>query len=159
MTPSDATSPTNPFLREWTTPFTIPPFETIAPEHFKPAFDRALGEQLDEIAAIAGSDEDATFANTIEALERSGALLKRVGGVFFNLSGAHTNEAIQAVEREMAPLLAKHRSAIYMNGALFRRVEALHGRKDAGGLTPEQARVLDRYHTIFVRAGARLEAG
>ena len=119
MTPSDATSPVNPFFREWTTPFTIPPFETIAPDHFKPAFDRALSEQLDEIGAIAGSGEAATFANTIEALERSGALLKRVGGVFFNLSGAHTNEALQAVEREMAPLLAKHRSAIYMNrGAL-----------------------------------------
>jgi peptidyl-dipeptidase Dcp len=158
MTSSDATHPVNPFFREWTTAFALPPFEAIAPDHYKPAFDRALAEQTDEIEAIAGSPEGPTFANTIEALERSGALLKRVGGVFFNLSGSHTNDAIQAVEREMAPLLAKHRSSIFMNAALFRRVEALYGQKDSLNLTPEQARVLDRYHTIFVRAGARLNA-
>ncbi|MXQ13043.1 M3 family metallopeptidase [Microvirga makkahensis] len=146
----------NPLLSTWNTPFGIPPFESIAPEHFKPAFDRALADQQDEIAAISGSGTAATFANTIEALERSGAALKRVGGVFFNLAGSHTNEAIQAVEREMAPILAKHRNSIFMNEALYRRVADLYDNRESLGLDAEQARVLERYHTIFVRAGAKL---
>jgi peptidyl-dipeptidase Dcp len=158
MTASDATLPANPLLGPWTGPFGLPPFESIAPEHFRPAFDTALGEQQAEIAAIAESSDEPSFANTVEALERSGASLKRVGGVFFNLAGSHTNDAIQAVEREMAPVLAKHRNSIFMNEALFRRVDALHERREALGLNPEQARVLERYHTIFVRAGARLGA-
>ncbi|QFU15276.1 M3 family metallopeptidase [Microvirga thermotolerans] len=156
MTSSDVNRPSNPLLASWATPFGIPPFESIAPEHYRPAFDAAIAEQQAEIDAIAGNAETPTFANTIEAMERSGATLKRVGGVFFNLAGSHTNDAIQAVEREMAPRLAKHRNSIFMNEALFRRVDALHRNRDDLGLSPEQARVLDRYHTIFVRAGARL---
>ncbi|HZW46315.1 MAG TPA: peptidase M3, partial [Microvirga sp.] len=146
----------NPLLSTWNTPFSLPPFESIAPEHYKPAFDLALAEQQSEIAAIAESAQEPTFANTIEALERSGATLKRVGGVFFNLAGSHTNEAIQAIEREMAPLLAKHRNTIFMNEALYGRVAALYDKRESLGLDAEQRRVLDRYHTIFVRAGAKL---
>ncbi|WP_134499404.1 M3 family metallopeptidase [Microvirga pakistanensis] len=146
----------NPLLATWNTPFGLPPFESIAPEHYKPAFDHALADQQAEIAAIAGSEAAPTFANTIEALERSGAALKRVGGVFFNLAGSHTNEAIQAIEREMAPILAKHRNSIFMNEALYRRVASLYDARESLGLDAEQARVLDRYHTIFVRAGAKL---
>ena len=146
----------NPLLSTWNTPFSLPPFESIAPEHYKPAFDLALAEQQSEIAAIAEGAQEPTFANTIEALERSGATLKRVGGVFFNLAGSHTNEAIQAVEREMAPLLAKHRNSIFMNEALYERVAALYDKRESLGLDAEQRRVLDRYHTIFVRAGAKL---
>ena len=156
MTASDAALAGNPLLTSWTTPFGLPPFESIAPEHYKPAFDTALAEQQAEIAAIADNAEAPTFANTIEALETSGRTLKKVGGVFFNLAGSHTNDAIQAVEREMAPLLAKHRNSIFMNEALYKRVAALYDKRDSLGLTPEQARVLDRYHTIFVRAGAKL---
>ncbi|NBJ10470.1 M3 family metallopeptidase [Microvirga arsenatis] len=156
MTASDAALAGNPLLTPWTTPFGLPPFESIAPDHFRPAFHQALAEQQAQIAAIAESAEEPTFANTIEALERSGQALKRVGGVFFNLAGSHTNDAIQAVEREMAPILAKHRNSIFMNEALYRRVAALHERRESLGLTPEQMRVLDRYHTIFVRAGAKL---
>lgn len=156
MTASSATLSANPLLTPWTGPFGLPPFESIAPEHFKPAFDTALAEQQSEIAAIADSAEAPTFVNTIEALEKSGASLKRVGGVFFNLAGSHTNDAIQAVERDMAPVLAKHRNSIFMNEALYKRVEALYEKGESLGLTPEQARVLDRYHTIFVRAGAKL---
>ena len=137
-------------------PFGLPPFESIAPEHYKPAFDMALAEQQAQIAAIADNAEAPTFANTIEALETSGQTLKKVGGVFFNLAGSHTNDAIQAVEREMAPLLAKHRNSIFMNEALYKRVAALYDKRDSLGLNAEQARVLDRYHTIFVRAGAKL---
>jgi len=146
----------NPLIATWNTPFGLPPFESIAPEHYKPAFDQALADQQIEIAAIAGSEAAPTFANTIEALERSGAALKRVGGVFFNLAGSHTNEAIQAIEREMAPILAKHRNSIFMNEALYRRVAALYDNRESLGLDAEQTRVLDRYHTIFVRAGAKL---
>jgi peptidyl-dipeptidase Dcp len=156
MTASDATPSANPLLGAWTGPFGLPPFESIAPEHYRPAFDTALAEQQAEIAAIAGGGEEPSFANTVEAMERSGLRLKRVGGVFFNLAGSHTNDALQAIERDMAPILAKHRNSIFMNEALFRRVAALYDRRDSLGLSPEQARVLDRYHTIFVRAGARL---
>ena len=156
MTASDASLAGNPLLTQWATPFGLPPFESIAPEHYKPAFDAALAEQQKQIAAIAEDADEPSFANTIEALEKSGQALKKVGGVFFNLAGSHTNDAIQAVEREMAPILAKHRNSIFMNEALYRRVAALYEKRDSLGLTPEQARVLDRYHTIFVRAGARL---
>jgi peptidyl-dipeptidase Dcp len=153
---ASANFPDNPLLATWNTPFGLPPFESILPEHYKPAFDQALADQQAEIASIAGSEAAPTFANTIEALERSGATLKRVGGVFFNLAGSHTNEAIQAVEREMAPALAKHRNSIFMNEALYKRVAALYETRESLGLDPEQMRVLDRYHTIFVRAGAKL---
>jgi peptidyl-dipeptidase Dcp len=156
MTASDAALAGNPLLTSWTTPFGLPPFESIAPEHYKPAFDTALAEQQAEIAAIVGNADAPTFANTIESLETSGRTLKKVGGVFFNLAGSHTNDAIQAVEREMAPLLAKHRNSIFMNEALYKRVAALYDKRDGLGLNAEQARVLDRYHTIFVRAGAKL---
>ena len=156
MTASNAASTDNPLLRPWSGAYGLPPFESITPELYRPAFDIALAQQQAEIATLANNSEKPTFANTIEALERSGAVLKRVGGVFFNLAGSHTNEAIQAVEREMAPVLAKHRNSIFMNEALFARVEALQADRDSLGLTPEQVRVLDRYHTIFVRAGARL---
>ncbi|WP_114943290.1 M3 family metallopeptidase [Microvirga calopogonii] len=156
MTASDTALAGNPLLAQWTTPFGIPPFESIMPEHYKPAFDAALAEQQAQIAAIADSAEEPSFANTLEALEKSGQALKKVGGVFFNLAGSHTNDAIQGVEREMAPVLAKHRNSIFMNEALYKRVAALYDKRASLGLTPEQARVLDRYHTIFVRAGAKL---
>ncbi|MCB8819625.1 M3 family metallopeptidase [Microvirga rosea] len=156
MTSPEAASRENPLLQPWNTPFGLPPFESVTPEHYRPAFDAALAEQKAEIAALAESADSPTFANTIEAIERSGATLKRVGGVFFNLAGSHTNDAIQAVEREMAPLLAKHRNSIFMNEALFRRVDALYQDRERLDLSPEQLRVLERYHTIFVRAGARL---
>jgi peptidyl-dipeptidase Dcp len=146
----------NPLFGTWTTPFEAPPFERLAPEHFRPAFDRALAQQRAEIAAIADGGDIPSFDNTLSALERSGRLLRRVGATFFNLTGAHTNDALQAIERELAPVLSKHRSDIFMNEALYRRVAALYARRDALGLDVEQARVLERYHTIFVRAGAQL---
>ncbi|HYI90346.1 MAG TPA: M3 family metallopeptidase [Beijerinckiaceae bacterium] len=144
-----------PFAAEWDTPYGLPPFERIAPEHFRPAFDRALAEHRGEIEAIAADPAAPSFDNTVAALELSGRRLRRLSAVFFNLAGAHTNDVIQAVEREMAPLFAKHRNAIYMNESLFRRVEALHGRPET--LDAEGGRVLSRYHTIFTRAGAQLD--
>ncbi|WP_460448026.1 M3 family metallopeptidase [Alsobacter sp. SYSU BS001988] len=147
----------NPLLQAWTTPFRLPPFDLIRAEHFRPAFDAALARNKAEIEAIANDPAEPSFANTIEALERSGELLDRVGGVFWNLTGAHTNPELQGVEREMSPRLAKHYSDIAMNAALFGRIEALHARIDELGLTDEQRRVLELSHKQFVRAGAQLQ--
>lgn len=154
---SDAPPNGNALLQSWATAFEMPPFSAIAPEHFRPAFEEALARHGAEIAAIAGASDAPSFENTIAALERSGALLRRVSAVFFNLAGAHTNEAIQAIEREIAPVLAKHRDAIFMDGTLFARVAALFEARNGLALTGEQHRVLERTHLAFTRAGAALE--
>jgi peptidyl-dipeptidase Dcp len=146
----------NPLLEEWIAPFGAPPFPEIKPEHFRPAFDAALASHCAEIAAIAQSDQAPSFENTIDALELSGRKLSDISAVFFNLAGADTNDAIQGIEREIAPVLAQHYTAIYMNPELWRRIEFLHARRDEIGLTAEQDRVLERYHTGFRRRGAAL---
>ncbi|GJE00927.1 M3 family metallopeptidase [Methylobacterium isbiliense] len=143
----------NPFAEaSWTTPFGLPPFERIAPEHYEPAFAEALTAHEAEIAAIARDPAAPTFANTVAALERSGQALKRVGATFFNVAGSHTNPDLQAVERVMAPRLARHRSALFLNPDLWARVSAV----SEEGLSAEERRVLDRYRTLFRRAGADL---
>ncbi|MBZ9935862.1 M3 family metallopeptidase [Mesorhizobium sp. BR1-1-16] len=147
----------NPLLSTWTTPFGMPPFAAIEPAHYRPAFEAAIAEHQREIAVIAGRPEAPTFANTIEAMERAGRMLDRVASVFFNLTGAHTNDALEAIEMEVAPLLSRHRSSIYLSEALFQRIDALAKAGDAG-LDAEQARVLERYHTGFRRSGAGLPA-
>ncbi len=146
----------NPLLEAWTGPFEAPPFDRIAPGHFRPAFETALKEARAEIDAIAAASEPPTFANTIEALERSGRSLDRVAKVFFNLAGAETNDELEAIERAIAPVLSRHRSDTYLNDALFHRVDALKASEATLGLAPEQARALERYHLDFVRAGAGL---
>ncbi|MEJ8570934.1 M3 family metallopeptidase [Microbaculum marinum] len=147
----------NPLLRDWHTPHAVPPFAEIDVAHFAPAFEAALKEHDAELAAIAGDPGEPTFDNTIVALEKSGQSLRRVSSVFFNLAGAHTNDALQAIEREIAPVLSRHSSAIFLNESLFSRVDDLFARTDALGLDSEQARVLERYHTAFVRNGASLD--
>jgi peptidyl-dipeptidase Dcp len=144
-------------LADWTGAFGLPPFDAIKPEHFRPAFDRALAAHRAEIDGIAADKVAPTFANTIEALERSGRPLDRVSNVFFVLTGANTGDAIEAIERDISPLLARHSNALYLDRALYARIADLHGRRAALGLSPEQTRVLERYHTRFVRAGAALE--
>ena len=144
----------NPLLASWSGPFEAPPFDRIEPGHFRPAFDAALRDARREIDAVAANPEPPTFANTIEELERSGRGLDRVGGVFFNLAGAATNDELQAIEREIAPVLARHRNETYLNEALFNRIDALKAEEAKLGLSNEQARVLDRYHLNFTRAGA-----
>jgi peptidyl-dipeptidase Dcp len=148
----------NPLLAEWTAPFGVPPLETIKPEHFASAFEQALVAHRGEIVAIAAEAAAPTFENTIAALERSGRLLARVSNVFYVLAGAHTSEPIQAIERHTAPKLARHWNEIHLNEALFARLDALHERRGSLGLTGEQTRVLERYHTLFRRAGAGLDA-
>lgn len=145
----------NPFdVPQWTTPFGLPPFEQIQAEHYLPAFERALAEHDTEIAAIAGDDQAPRFANTIGALERAGQALDRVASTFFNLTGSNTNPALQAVEREIAPRLARHASAIYLNPELWARISAVD--PDAESLGDEERRVLDRYRIRFRRSGADL---
>ncbi len=146
----------NPLLEPWTGPFEAPPFERIEPLHFRPAFDAAIARARAEIDAIAANPQPPTFSNTIEALERSGKARDKVAGVFFNLAGAASNDEIEAIEREIAPVLSRHRSETYLNDALFKRIDALKERQDALGLSAEQARVLERYHLDFTRAGAGL---
>ena len=148
----------NPLLAPWTGPFEAPPFERIEPAQFRPAFEIALKDARAEIDAIAQNPEPPTFANTIEALERSGRSLDRVANVFYNLAGAATNDELEAIEREMAPILSRHRSETYFNEALFSRVEALKADEARLELDEEQARVLERYHLNFTRTGAGLTA-
>jgi peptidyl-dipeptidase Dcp len=147
----------NPLLADWRGAFGLPPFAAIGPEHYLPAFDTALAAHRAEIDAIAASPAEPSFANTIEALERSGRALDRVSNVFFVLTGADTGDALEAVERDVSPLLARHSNAMYLDRALYARIAALFERRASLGLSAEQARVLDRYHTRFVRAGAALD--
>jgi peptidyl-dipeptidase Dcp len=147
----------NPLLTNWTGPFGLPPLPAIKPEHFRPAFERAMAAHRTEIDAIAADPATPSFDNTIEALERSGHDLDRVSNVFFVLAGADTGEAIEAVEREVSPLLARHSNALYLNAKLYARIAELYRCSDSLGLNAEQARVLDRYHTRFVRAGGALD--
>jgi peptidyl-dipeptidase Dcp len=144
-------------LADWNGPFGLPPLTRIAPEHFRPAFERAMMAHRTEIDAIAASPAVPDFVNTIEALERSGRDLDRVSNVFFVLAGANTSEAIEAIEREVSPLLARHSNALYLDRALYARIASLYDRRASLGLSAEQARLLERYHTRFVRAGAALE--
>jgi peptidyl-dipeptidase Dcp len=135
-----------------------PPFAAIRPEHFRPAFDRAMADHMAEIEAIASVPDAPSFANTIVALERSGRALDRVSAVFHTLAGAHTNDALMAIEREMSPLMAAHRNRIHLHDGLYARIKALWDRRGELGLTPEEARVLERYDVTFRRAGAGLRA-
>jgi peptidyl-dipeptidase Dcp len=156
--PDAAAQAGNPLLEAWSGPAASPPFAAIRPAHFKPAFEAAMAAQLAEVEAIAGEAALPSFANTIAELERSGRALSQVSAVFSCLAGAHTNEDIQALEREMSPRLAAHRNRIQLHPGLYARIKALWDRRGALGLSPEEARVLERYEVTFRRAGAGLDA-
>ncbi len=153
-----ATTGENPFYSVSTLPYHAPPFDLIENEHFKPAIEEGMRLQLEEIEAIAANGEPPTFANTVEMLEKSGALLSRTMRVFNAVVQANTNDTLQQVQKEMAPRLAAHRDAIYLNDALFERVDALYRQRDELDLAPEQQRLLEELHTDFVRSGAELSA-
>ncbi|MGA8551093.1 MAG: peptidase M3, partial [Stellaceae bacterium] len=146
----------NPFFLVWDTPFGMPPFDRIRPEHFPAAFDRGMDEQLTEIAAIVAAHAPAGFADTIEALERSGRLLDRVSRVFSNLDASNTNPALEQIARDYAPKLAQHQMRIALDPGLFARVADLHARRGELGLVEDQQRLLERHHLRLVRAGALL---
>lgn len=148
---------TNPFFEDWTAPFSAPPLDRFRPEHFAPAYDRALAEHADEIAGIADNPAPPSFDTVVLALEKAGRLLNKVDAVFGNLTASATNEALQAIELEMAPRLSAHWSAIAMNPKLFARLDAVYQQRDRLGLDSESLKVLERYHLDFVRAGAQLQ--
>ncbi|ODM43682.1 M3 family metallopeptidase [Cereibacter johrii] len=147
----------NPLLAPWTTPFALPPFAEIRDEQFGPAIEAGLEEARRAIAAIADNPEAPSFANTIEALELAEETLDRVAGVFYNLAGADSNAAREALQRELAPKMSAFSSEIVNNRPLFRRIETLWQGREALDLSPEQERVLMLYRRMFVRSGAELE--
>lgn len=147
---------TNPFLAEYTTPFGVPPFDQIKIEHFKPAFMQGMDEQRKEVEAIINQSAEPDFENTIAALDRSGQLLRRVSAVFYGLNSANTNDEMQALSRELSPLLSKHSDDISLNPQLFQRVKAVYDKRDALKLDPEQRMLLEETYRDFVRGGANL---
>jgi peptidyl-dipeptidase Dcp len=146
----------NPLANQSTLPFHYPPFDKIQDEHFVPAIEAGMREQLKEIDPIANSSDKPTFDNTIVALERSGRLLDRAQRTFSNLNACDTNPARQKIDKEMAPKLSAHRDEIFLNPKLFARVQELYDKRDKLGLDPESAYLLERYYKDFVRAGAKL---
>src|SRR6266516_4730679 len=153
VAPGDA----NPVFEEWGGRFGVPAFDRIRPEHFRPAFAHAFAAHATEVVAIANNAAAPSFANTIAALEKSGDALSRTVNVFNLLAGAHNNDEILAIEREVAPLKAKHWDSIHMDAALFGRIERLYRARDQLALSAEARRVLERYYLKFVRAGAALD--
>ena len=146
----------NPFFADSPHYFNFPPFDLIANEHYQPAFERGMAEQIAEVEAIAGQEAAPDFENTIVPLELSGQLLDRAASVFFALSSAHTNDGIQALEQQLAPELAAHSDAILLNRDLFARISILYENRDDLGLDPESHRLLERTYIDFIRAGAGL---
>ena len=151
-----APAPANPLLSPSSLPYQLPPFELIKDEHFIPAFEHGMAEELREVDAIATNAAAPTFDNTILALERSGQTLNRAQRAFGILTGALTNPTLQKIEAEMSPKFAAHSDAIGLNHALFSRVKSLYDRRATLGLDPESLRLLERYYKDFVRAGALL---
>ncbi len=150
------TAEINPAIAHWNGPLGLPEFAAIADHDFDAAFAAALPAHLAEIEAIAQNSEAPTFENTIVALECAGELLDRAASIFWNLSGANTNDTIQALERKLAPEMSRHSSAISMNSALFDRIDTLYQNREDLGLDGEAARVLELTWKSFVRSGAKL---
>jgi peptidyl-dipeptidase Dcp len=148
----------NPFFSPSPLPFQYPPFDRIREEHYLPAFERGMAEQLAEIAAIVEQTAEPSFANTVVPLEVSGQMLNRVSSVFFAMSSAHTNDAIQAIETDISPRLSAHYDAIQLNPGLFARVKAVYDGRESAGLDAESTRLLEETWRDFVRAGALLDA-
>ena len=148
----------NPFYQEWDTPFGVPPFDRIKNEHYMPAFEKGMAENLAEIDAIVNNAEAPTFANTLEELERSGKLLSKVGRVFGNLTSSNTNPELQELQRTVSPMLSAHRDKIALNEGLFKRVEAIWQARESLDLNAEQQKLLADTRKQFVRSGALLNA-
>lgn len=148
----------NPFLGKYTTPFGIPPFEQIKVEHYKPAFIKGMEEHKKEIDAIVNNKKPATFENTISALDRCGELLNKVASVFYGQNSACTSDEMQAVSREISPLLSQHSDDITMNAALFKRVKYVYDHQSEEKLDKEQKKLLEETYKSFVRSGANLSA-
>ncbi len=146
----------NPLLTTWTTDYGVPPFGNIRAAHFPPAYAAAIAQHIAELDAIANNAAAPTFDNTIVAFDRSGYAFKQVDRVFDNLVPSETSPDLQAVERDMAPIVAAHINAIYTHAALFARIAAVHAQREQLTENPEQLRLVERIHLDFVRAGAKL---
>ena len=146
----------NPFFAEWNTPYNIPDFSRIKPEHYMPAFEEGIRQQKSEIDAIVNSTEAPTFENTILAYEYSGQLLKEVSSVFFNLSECENSDEMEAIEEKVTPMLAAHGDDIALNAKLFDRIKAVYEQRESLNLNPEQARLLEETYKGFVRGGANV---
>ncbi|HEV3410389.1 MAG TPA: hypothetical protein VG095_08845, partial [Chthoniobacterales bacterium] len=146
----------NPLLQESKLPYFFPPFDKIKDEHFQPAIEQGMAEQLKEIEKIANQKEKPTFDNTIVAMEKSGRLLYRGRQVFSNLNACNTNPTMQKIDKELSPKLAAHQDAIRLNGPLFARIQTLQDQRDQLKLDAESKYLLERYYKDFVRAGAKL---
>ena len=157
--PMAPAAPPNPLVAEFRTAFGVPPFDLIKPEHFMPAYEQGMTEQKKEVEAIDKNAAPPTFANTLEALEQSGALLKKVDAVFSNLNSSNTSDALQQIAKDVAPKLAKHGDDIALDPALFARVKAVYDGRNKLTLPPEQARLLEKTYKGFVRGGANLPPG
>lgn len=147
----------NPFAVQSELPLQFPPFDQIRDEHFAPAFDAGMAEELAEIEAIANNPEEPTFENTILAMEQSGQTLSRAMRVFFNLVGTDTNDTRRQLQADYSAKFAAHRDAIALNPALFERIDTLYEQRESLGLDAEGVRLIERYHTSFVRSGAALD--
>lgn len=154
-----ATETENPFFSEYTTPFQVPPFDKIDTSHYLPAFIEGIRQQAEEITAITGNLDEPDFENTILAYDKSGKLLTRVSYVFYNLSGAHTNDQMQEIARKISPLMSKHQDDISMNPELFSRIRKVYEKRHESGLDEQQIRVVEKYYRDFERQGANLPAG
>lgn len=149
-------TPINTALTDWNGLHGLPRFDAIEDSDFAPAFEAAFASHDAEIDAVAGNPTEPSFENTILALELAGDDLSRISSLFWNKAGAHSNDVIQALERDIAPKMSRHYSKISMNAALFQRIDALWDRKETLGLTLEQSRVLERHWKGFVKSGAKL---
>ena len=147
----------NPLLQHWVQPYGLPPFRELDAAHFGPALDHELEQHRNEIDAIANRVDPPTFDNTLATLDASGRLLNRISLLFHNMAASETSPALQAAQREIAPLLAAHDSAMYMHPTLFVHIDPLHAHLHALGLDSDQLRLLERVHLDFTRAGARLD--
>ena len=146
----------NPLMSPWSAPFGLPPFARVQPQHFRPAFEQAMAEHREEMAAIAAHSKPAGFDNTLAAFDRAGRQLNRIEALFYNLAASDTSPALQAVQRDLAAPMSAHWSAVYQDSALFARIDAVHAGLAASDTPPEARRLVQRVHQDFVRAGACL---
>ncbi|MDR2810168.1 MAG: M3 family metallopeptidase [Tannerellaceae bacterium] len=155
---ADDSDTNNPFFTEYTTPFGVPPFNEIQIAHYKPAIEKGIEEQAKEIETIVNNQEAPSFENTIVALDQSGKLLSKATIVFSAQNSANTNDEMEALSREISPLLSQHRDNISLNAALFARVKTLYDNRENLSLDKEQAKLLEETYKDFVRGGANLNA-
>ena len=153
---SEVAAPVNALLTASTLPMQAPPFDKIHDADYQPAIEEGMRQQLAEIEKIANNPEAPTFANTFEAMEKTGELLNRAGRIFFSLAQANTNDTLQAAQVALAPKMAEHTDAIHLNANLFKRVKAVYDARETSGFDPLQMRVVEKTYNDFVRAGAQL---